>query len=232
MNLITINNETILPIVLYGKNRSTGVLEYHKKVMVEKFGFPMNYIEAPFPMVSHGTCANQMVLSTIDTIKPTYYWLCDFDSIFLKKYTFNIMYDTVKFKNAIWGQATQSNHKKGPNQMIPHAYASQGCLCFPTELYDKLGRPNLDHYSEQTEEFGGDTCELLTYAAKENGYIVSLVYPSHSIVSNSELDNGCIFGRGNTYGIDLMYHQMQNDSPLSAGEFIAKCQEVLDRKYE
>ncbi len=141
------------------------------------------------------------------------------------------MYDSVKYKNAIWSCATQSNHKKGPDGFISHPYCSQACLCFPTELYDKLQRPDLDHYSEQSEEYGGDTCEKLTYLCKEKGYSVNLLYPSRSIVKNCSLDNGMRFGRGNFYGPDLVYHQMQNDSPLSENEFINVCEKVLLGEY-
>lgn len=231
-NLLTINNETVLPITLFGGNRDSEILEYHKKVMVGKFLIPVNYINCPFPSVSHGYCVNHIIKETITSIKPDYYWFIDNDSIILRKEYINIMYDTVKYKNAIISQATQSNHKLGPDNFLSHAYASQAFVAFSRELYENLGRPCMDHWSEKSHEFGGDTCERLTYAAKKAGYIVSLIYPSYSIDPNTKLDNGMRFGRGNYYGPNLTYHQMQNNYPNSTNEFIDVCKRVLDGKFE
>lgn len=232
LNYIDIKGEKLFPVVLYGANRPTTLIEWHYKVMVEYFRLAMNYIPCPFPSVSHGACANKIVEATIDTLKPDYYFLCDNDNIFLNKKCFNLMFDSVQRKLGIWSAATQSNHKRGPNGELNHPYASQASLCFSTELYNKLGRPDLDHWSESSDEYGGDTCEKLTYACEKNGYMVSLLYPSHSIDPNTDLGNGMRFGRGNTYGPNLMYHQMQNDNSLSENEFIEKCKEVIAGKYE
>ncbi len=232
MNLININNETILPIVLYGDNRGNKMVQYHKRVMVDFLQIPMNYVKCNFPGFSHGNMVNQIIKDTIDTIKPDYFFFCDFDNIFLNKDVLNQMRDSVKYKNTIWGCATQSNHKKGPDGFISHPYCSQACLCFSTELYKNLGSPDMDHWSEQSEEYGGDTCERLTYLCKQNGYSINLLYPSSSIVSNCSLDNGIRFGRGNYYGPKLVYHQMQNNQPESENEFIKVCEDVLNGKYE
>jgi len=51
LRLFEINNETILPIVLFGKNRDQEITLHHKKVMVDYFNIPFNYIECPFPGV-------------------------------------------------------------------------------------------------------------------------------------------------------------------------------------
>ena len=226
LNLFQKNNETILPIVLFGGNRDEQIVQYHKKVMVDYFKIPFNYIECPFPSVSHGFCMNQIINRTIDSIKPDYYWFCDNDSIILKEEALDIMYDFVKNKYTIAGQIWQSNHKKGPNGMIPHPYISQAFIWFSTSLFNKLGRPDCDHWVERS-----DTAEEITYKAKENGYIVAGLYPSHSVDPNTDLDNGCRYGLGNTYGSDLMYHASQQNNPKSKDLFIEKCQEVLNGKF-
>lgn len=226
LQLTHYNNETILPITLYGTHRNLEIIKWHKQVMVNYFGININYIEAPFPNVSHGYCMNQIISSTIDTIKPDYYWFLDSDAIILKKEAFELMYDLSKNKMTLFSHAWQSNHKKGPNGMIPHPYASQACLFLSSEFYTRLGRPDCDHWIERS-----DTAEEITYKAKEQGYIVSLIYPSHVYEPNTDLDNGCRFGLGNTYGPDLFYHSSQQDNPKSHELFIDKCKKVLEGKY-
>lgn len=224
--LYSINNETILPIVLFGENRPMEILEYHKKVMVDFFKIPFNYISCPFPYVSHGTCMNQIIKFTIDSIKPDYYWFCDNDAIILKKECVDIMYDMVKNKMTLAGQIWQSNHKKGPNGMIPHPYVSQAFMWLSRELYNNLGRPTCDDTVDRS-----DTAEEITYFAKQKGYFIAGCYPSDSVIKNVDLDNGCQYGLSNTYGIDLMYHASQQDNPESKILFINKCNEVLDGKF-
>lgn len=227
MKLLKTNNETILTVTFFGGNRSQKVLEYHKKVMVDYFNIPVNYVECPFPSVSHGYCMNQVISRTIDTIKPDYYWFLDNDAIILKKECIDIMYDFVKNKMTIAGQIWQSNHKKGPNGMIPHPYVSQAFIWFSSELYKKLGSPDCDHWIERS-----DTAEEITYQAKFKGYCIAGFYPSHSVDANTDLDNGCRYGLGNTYGPDLMYHCSQAPDTRHESLFINKCQEVLDGKFD
>ena len=233
---LTINDERVLIITLHGRNtRPPKVLEYHKKVMVDYFHLPVNYVVCPFPHVSHGFCMNQIISSTIDdlSLKPDYYFFIDSDCIILQENVFNMFYDLVKNKVTVAGQAWQSNHKKGPNGGIPHAYASQAFLWFARDLYNKLGRPDCDHWSEAAgEEFGGDTAERITYAAKRRGYNVSLFYPSHVFEEGYDLDNGCKYGLGNAYGDNLMYHVSRQDDPRSQDLFVNKCQDVLDGKFK
>lgn len=233
MKLITINGETILPIVLYGSQNEPEYKEYHSKVMESKFGLEMNYVECPFPNVSHGQMMNEAIRQTIDSsVKPDYYLWIDSDAIFMRRECLDLIYSFVSNKITLFGHAWQSNHKKGPNGMIPHPYASQATLCFSRELYNKLNRPDCDHWSDGTDEFGGDTAERITYEAEKRGYIISLIYPSHSVKYTTDLGNGCKFGQGNTYGDNLMYHVSRRDLPDSKELFVKKCQEVLDGKYE
>ncbi len=226
LQLLEMGGETILPIVLYGENRDMEVTEYHKKVM-DYHGIACNYIKCNFPMVSHGQMMNMVINSTIDDRKPDYYLFMDNDAIFLKRYALEMIYNIASNKLTVFGHAWQSNHKHGPNGMIPHPYASQATLCFSRKLYNDIGRPDCDHFKERS-----DTAEEITYRAKELGYIVSLIYPSHVEDANTDLDNGCKYGLGNTYGPNLMYHCSQAPDARHKGLFIEKCQEVLDGKYE
>lgn len=224
---IEINGEKILPICIYGNNRPSKVLEYQQKVMVEYFGLGINYVLCPFPAYSHGFYMDQILKATVDDIKPDYYWFIDVDALILKRKCIEIMYDFVKNKQTIAGQLSQSNHKYGPNGSLQNAYVSQAFLFFPTELYNKLGRPSMDHWDERA-----DTAENLTYEAKLRGYIIAGIYPSSSVIKNSNLDNGCVFGMGNIYGENLCCHAMQQDNPDSEKWFIDICERVLDGEFE
>ncbi len=217
--LLNFGGETILPVVLYGKNRPDSINEYHRKIM-DFFGIVANYVEIPFPAVSHGAAVNWIISNTIDSIKPDYFWLMDHDSIPLKKDCINFMFDSIKYKNGIFSQATQSNHVKGPGGFYSHPYASQAFLAFSRELYEKLHRPSMDHWSE-----------ILTYKAEENGFSVTLMHPSSSVIKNSNLGHGQ-FGMGNIYGPNLSGHAMQQDNPDSEKWFVSLCQDVLDGKFE
>lgn len=229
LQMISINGETILPVTLYGANRSAEVTSWHKKVMVDYLGIPVNYIECPFPSVSHGYCMNEVIRQTIDhpTARPTYYWWLDNDCILLRKGVLEMMYSIVYNKGTIYSQAWQSNHKVGPNGSIPHAYASQACLLFPSSLYDELGRPDMDHWNPRS-----DTAEELTYSVKLKGFTIALTYPSRSEEADTDLDQGCRYGLGNTYGPNLSYHCSQANNPRHEELFIAKCKEVLDGRFE
>jgi len=233
MNLLKIENETICPIVLYGVNRSGKVTQYHKKVMVDYFSLPINYIECPFPQVSHGWCMNQIINRTIDTLPFDYYWFLDNDAIILKKECIDLFYSLVKNKQGIASHIQNSNHKKikGQNHTI-HPYCSQAFLWFSKQIYNELDRPCMDHWSDGSDDSGGDTAERLTIECKKRGKIVSILYPSHVIYPHSPIDAGLLFGRGNTFGNNLLYHQMRSDMPESENEFIQKCEEVLDGKYQ
>lgn len=228
LKLIEKNGEKILAICLHGANRNPELLEWHKKVMVDKFGLAINYIEAPFPGVSHGQMMNYVISQTIDSIKPDYYWFIDNDCIILKKECIDIMYDLVKRKSGIAGHVQNSNHKKNKvSNSVIHPYVSQAFIWFPAELYKKLGSPCMDHWSEGTNEYGGDTAERLTLAAKKAGGIISLIYPSNVVLPNSPLDADLIFGMGNTFS-DIIFHSMQQNNPEASKLFVQKCKEVLE----
>ncbi len=236
MNLLEINNEKILPIILYGDNRAgkdNAILDYHKKVMYEYFNLSLNYVICPFPVVSHGWCMDKIIEQTIDTLKPDHYWFCDIDCIILKKETIPLFYSLVSHRMGIAGHCQQSGHKKNKiTNSVIHCFPSQAFLWFSTDWYKKTGSPSMDHYSEETDDFGGDTAELFAYKTKEAGGIVSIIYPSHVIDPFSPVDSGLFFGRGNTFGDNLLYHQMRGDLEISEGEFISKCEQVLNGEFE
>ena len=225
MELIHKNGETILAICLHGRNRDSKLIEYHKKVMVDKFLIPINYLECPFPGVSHGTMMNYVISQTIDTVKPDYYYWIDNDMVFLKKEALDFTYNNISNKLTVFGQAWMNNHQPKPRGVV-HSYASQACLAYSTQLYNTLGRPNCDHGGRS------DTSEEITYAAKEKGYCVSLIYPNRIIDPNTPLDASCFLGFGNFYCQDMMFHCSQAINPKHKEVFIDVCEKVLDGKFD
>jgi len=162
LQLLSLNGgETIAMITLYGENRHPEVTSWHRRVMVEHFGWPVNYIKCPFPGVSHGAMMNEVLRQTVDGPgAPKYYLWLDNDCVMLRREALGLAYQQVRDRMTVWGHAWQSNHLPGPNGMIPHPYASQACLMLARQMYLDLGRPDMDHHVPHC-----DTAENLTYTA-------------------------------------------------------------------
>ncbi len=223
--------ETVLIVTLHGGNRAPEIVAWHRRVMVEHFGWAVNYIQCPFPHVSHGACMNQIIAQTVDLpTAPDYYFFLDNDCVALRAEALGLAYQQARDHMTVWGHAWMSNHKVGPNGMIPHAYASQACLLFARDIYLALGRPDMDHWVPRS-----DTAEELTYAAKAAGYGVSLLYPSYSVLKDTPLDNGMGYGLGNTYGplSRPLWHHTSNAANARQSEvFVETCKLVLAGAFE
>lgn len=227
LKLNIVNGESIAIICPFGNNRPSDTIEWNKKVMVDYLELQMNYIYCPFPAGSHGYYLNAIVNGTIDKEDaPDYYLFIENDSIFLNKRGLSFIYDIVKNKQTVWGLAWQSNHKSGPRG-VTHAYAGPAGLCVSRQLYNELGRPDLDHHIARS-----DTAEELTYRAKELGFTVALTYISEMHEQNTPLDNSCFSGLGNVHGKKMFYHASQQGNDKSATLFIEKCREVISGKFE
>lgn len=230
VQLLTINGETIAIITLFGDNRHQEVTEWHRRVMVEHFRLPVNYIKAPFPACSHGSVMNEVLRLSVDASDaPDYYLWLDNDAIFLRKDAMSLIYSLVCNKITLFGQAWESRHKRGPNGFYEHPYASQAMICFSRKMYNELNRPDMDHWISRS-----DTAEEMTYEAEQNGYILALAYPSHSVDPNTPLGNGCSQGFSNTYGPapGWFYHCSQAPNPRHVEVFIDKCKQVLAGAFE
>ncbi len=235
MNLQTISlphGETLLPITLYGANRAPEVTEWHRKVMMDHFGWKgWNYIEAPFHLgASHGYVMNDILrrLVLVDKIsQPTYVMFCDNDNIAMRCEALDSMIDSVRNKITVYGCSWQSSHKVGPNGSVQHAYAAQSCLCFPLSLYRGLGQPDCDHHNPRS-----DTSEEITYEAQLQGYQLSLLYPSHSEEKTVALDNGCFYGHSVRYGPNLWFHETRADLPNATDRFVTMAKRVIAGEFE
>lgn len=231
LRYLTINGETICIITLYGTNRHAEVTEWHRRVMVEHWGLPVNYVQCPFPGVSHGSCMNQVLAQTLGGLTPPDYYLwCDNDNVMLRREAIVLAYQQARDKVTVWGHLWCSNHKKGPNGTTHHPYASQACLLFSRDLYNRLGRPDMDHWVPRS-----DTAEELTYAAKAGGYNVSLLYPSFSVQADTPGDNGVFYGMGNTYGPlyrPLWHHTSYTGNPRHVEVFTETCKMIVAGAFE
>lgn len=225
INFFIHNNERVLPVCFYGKNRNHEVLDYHKKVF-QFFGFPMNYIEWPFHMSGHGDAIMDIVRNTFGQVD--YYLFIDMDAIPLRGDFWNIIYDKIKDKNSVFGPAWTSNHKS-PN----HIHAACCFLAFSSLLYQKLGFPDLRDRIARS-----DNGEELSWAAAECGETISLIYPSdyyaltkaeHDESGNPirwNLGNKFEYGLGTTYG-DLFFHSGMQSLARSSEIFIRKSKRLI-----
>lgn len=219
--------DRIACITLYGDNRSPEVTEWHRRVMVEHFGVPVNYLRCPFPGVSHGQCMNHVLTQTVDTPEaPDIYWWLDNDALILRPEAIDQLCGKVADRHTLWGQAWTSAHKVGPNGTPQHPYASQACMAFARDLYVALGRPDCDHHNPRS-----DTAEELTYAVEERGFTLALQYPSHSETRTTALSQSAAYGRGNIYGPGLTYHESRADLEGHVERFVAMAKRVIAGAY-
>ncbi len=218
------NSETLAFVTLYGANRSVDVMEWHRRVMVEHHGLPVNYVECPFHLgMSHGAAMNQLLATSTP---PTYWWWLDNDALLLRRRVVDDVVGVVRSKRAIWGQGWKAQHKAKPRPGC-HPYASQACLCFAHELYVALGRPDCDHHAVRS-----DTAEELTYAAEAQGYTVALQWPSRSETHTTELGQVSSYGRGNVYGPNETYHESRADLEGHVERFTQMARRVIAGEFE
>lgn len=231
LNVIQKNNETILPICFYGKNRNNEVLLYHKKV-TDFFNIPMNYIEFPFEQTGHGQAIQWMINQTINSPQIDYYWFCDMDCTPTDKNFINIMYDKISDKRTIFGPALSTNHRGFPQ----HIYCAAFCLAFSRKLYLELGSPNMTDMIERS-----DTGQELTWIAQEKGKNIFLMFPrTFNELTQEEMDAtgnpkywelGKIFRYGLGTQYDYIYHSFMQNIPRSSKLFIEKCKQIIYNEY-
>lgn len=233
MNTIEIGGERILPIVPFGGNRFPEYLEWNRKIF-KHFDIPMNYVECPFPGISHGGALDIIVDRFKDGVD---YWLfMETDSIPLRRDFIGELYQKVSDHKTVLGGAWQSNHKNSHNNSDKnHPYAGPHLLFLSKELYNNLGKPSFDHLNPRS-----DTAEEITYKAEELGYSVNLLWPREVIglspeeckqldvpLEHAKSKCGSFYsGPRTTYG-DIYYHSSAQNSPRSLELFIEKCKKAM-----
>lgn len=238
--IYNVNGEKVLISTFIGGNRSSDILDWHKKVF-NNYKIPNNYIYAPFEAgISYGGLINYYVSLTLDHVD--YYVFLDTDALFLKKDGIDKVIEKIKDKETIWGIAQQSTHILKNGTPI-HPYAGFTTCAFSKELYIKIGKPSFD------VSFRGDIAEELTWRVKEMGFNICLSYPVefHELtdeeVKNTGntrhgwVDNGIKVGLGTTFGAGLCYHSFHQAVipgtntlaiPRSAEIFIQKAKLAIE----
>ncbi len=231
LSAIQRNGESILAVTFYGQNRDNEVLDHQKKVF-KYYGIHVNYIPWPFEQAGHGDAVQHLVDSTLN-MNIDYYLFIDMDAIPTREDFFNIIYSKISDKQTIFGPAWCASHRS-PNRL--HA---AGCfLAFAKDLYIKLGKPPLHDRIPRSDNFAE-----LSFRAEELGYGVSLVYPkSFYELTDDEMKqtqnprhwnlglNGLKFGLCSQYS-DLFFHAGMANIKRGRDIFIAKCQEILNKKF-
>jgi hypothetical protein len=229
LKVIQKNNESILPITFYGKNRNENVLKYHKKVF-DFYNISNNYIEFPFHQTGHGDAMQWLINQTIN-LDIDYYWFCDMDCIPLRSDFVDILYSKIADKETVFGTSQTANHKK----FADHIYIGSPCLAFSKKLYLDLGSPLMTDTNERS-----DTGQEISWLCQEKGKIISYMWPSHHHDLTEEemkssgnpkyfkLGNYHKYGLGTSYG-NLIFHSFMQSLPRSADLFISKAKSILNQ---
>lgn len=236
MALITINNETIFQFSIFGLERDGEIVTWQKKVF-DKLKLPITQIYFPFEKgYGHGYGVEHVFNQLRQENKIDYIICWDIDCIPLKEGCLEFIYEKIKDKHTLFGGTYQSNHKKKPDGTFNHPYAGPP-FAISSILYEKLGKPSLDHFIPRS-----DTFEEATWKCEELGFSVCLMWPSNVIglndeemrnipcpTSKSPLGQGHFNGFGTTYGDGWFYHQMCAPAKRHKELFVKKCNEVLNK---
>jgi hypothetical protein len=234
MNIACIqhNKENICVMIPMGERTDKEILAHNKQVF-DHLNIPVNYITfPPVQYCSHGNALEWFVKNTLELVD--YYIFFETDSIPLRRDIIDVIYNKLKDKQTLFGAVQQSNHKNKNHPCVgPHF------LCFSKELYIKLGMPSLNDHLLRS-----DTAEELTWEVENQGYNLSLVYPSNYYGLTDEemkasgnprywdLGNGFRYGLCTSFR-DYSFH-VGTKSPRSKQMFIDKCNEIVgqNRKME
>lgn len=138
--------------------------------------------------------------------------ICDIDCVPTDRQVIfnalNISYNNI----GIYSVAQRASHIKDSP-----LYASPAFISFSRDTYNLLGCPSFK------PTVRGDTGSELTYAAREKGVEVRLLYPTSCDVPIWDLDGWYKFGFGTTYG-NKIYHCF--NARFEHERFIKKCNEI------
>lgn len=233
LQITEINGERLLEVSICADHRDQSIPPWQKLVF-EKFGSKINQMWFPFSKgLSHGQVLDWIVEQT-KNLNIDYYIMWENDSIPLRSDYLQMVYDKIKDKNTIMGSAQQSNHKIKFDGTYNHPYPATP-FCFSAQVYNKLGRPSLDHHVPRS-----DTYEEVAFKAEELGYNICIVWPKHTVglieeemkelgckTSKSPVGQGHFGGFGTIFGENLWYHQYFSPVSSHVSSFIKKCEEVL-----
>lgn len=142
----------------------------------------------------------------------------DIDCIFLEGAVVHELNQMIREELCIVGGIQNANHIPGSDD-----YASPACVAFTREAYQRSGSPSF----APTDR--ADCGAELTYQARENGVIVTLLPISGVEKKLWRTKTGGRFGHGTTYSPGI-YHAFESRlSHSSRRAFIRKCQQVVSQ---
>lgn len=200
-------------VTFYADNIDPRIPEMQKKVF-EALGLEIHQVK-PKKWEGHGGTIDGWLrgLDAINEREIIVLW--DIDCIPMN---WEIVHKAKSYAEAggIYGVAQKASHI--PNSIV---YAGPAFLAFTMKTWHDLGRPTF----ACTER--SDCAGELTHAAKEKGYGIRLIYPTHVEKPEWELENGIMFGKGTTFGDNDIYHAFLSRKG-NVEPFLKKCQEILN----
>jgi hypothetical protein len=124
-------------------------------------------------------------------------------------------------KGILSGCVQRSNHLNNDN----HLYVGPFCMALSKKKYGELGSPSF------VETYRGDCGEELSYVWSE----LCFLWPFQVEQPMWDLVDGFKFGLGTTYGTtgissSMFYHAFNARDPNTEQRFIAKCNQILEKK--
>lgn len=201
MRVITFYNEVVNPLFV----------DLQKKVF-HKYGYDINQINLK-NWTTHGDAVNQY-LSNINEENEIIV-LFDIDCVPLNDNIIHKAVDWCKNNVGIFSLAQKAVKLKDP---IIHA--APAFMVFSIKTFNLLGRPSFETNSRS------DCGAEMTYAARQKGVEIRMLYPSHVESPYAQLDGPVQFGYGTTYGHEI-YHAFESRFRQRDSFFINKCNSIL-----
>jgi hypothetical protein len=198
-------------ITFYNEIISQHVVDLQKKVF-EKFRLEINQIK-PETWINHGTCIDNFLNEV--TNENEVIVLFDIDSIPLNDWIVPYAEKWCSENLGIFSVA-----QKSP-KLTSTILAAPSFMVFSKKTYDYLGRPSF--VETERSDCGGE----MTYAAREKGLEVRLLYPTSSEIPAWHLDQYYDFGYGTNYE-NKIYHSFESRFKKKDSYFINKCNEILN----
>lgn len=186
-----------------------------QKRVFEKFNQNINQIKID-NWVSHGEHVDEFLrdINNEDEIIV----LFDIDCVPLNS---EIIPKAMKWANENLG--IYSMAQTAPNLGYPIIHAAPAFMVFSIKTYNFLGKPSFK--TNKRSDCGAE----MTWSAREKGVDVFLLYPTHSELPHTKVENGqgsIMFGYGTTYS-NSIYHAFESRFSSKDNFFLNKCKEIL-----
>ena len=201
-------------VTFYTSNIDPQIVQKQKEVF-ERFGREIEQVYI-HDWRTHGHAINTFLVESLENGKYGSIAIWDIDCIPLSGKIFDIaISETGTTGRKIFGIAQRASHIK--NSIM---YCGPSFICFELSTWEKLGRPTFECTPRS------DCAGEVTHACIEKGVQVSMLYPKSCERPLWQLDGKIMFGKGTTYGDDLVYHAFLSRKD-NTEMFLKKCEQVL-----